>query len=144
MRNHALWLVIPDRGCVRTKGLQDITSDIIMYFHARAIRFVLKSILSLYSLGKKKCASPILGYSMVLKKVLINQHSPAGTRAVLANACQGPVAESIRTMAGASERCLQHFPCEDSNGILWFELQRELDSIYYQRIDFVDADLACG
>ena len=27
---------------------------------------------------------------------------------------------------------------EDSNGILWFELQRELASIYYQRIDFVD------
>lgn len=27
---------------------------------------------------------------------------------------------------------------QDSNGILWFELQRELESIYYQRIDFVD------
>ncbi len=27
---------------------------------------------------------------------------------------------------------------QDSNGILWFELQRELESIYYQRFDFVD------
>ena len=34
------------------------------------------------------------------------------------------------------------FQSEDSNGILWFELQRELESIYYQRIDFVDA--ACA
>lgn len=30
---------------------------------------------------------------------------------------------------------------KDSNGILWFELQRELDSIYYQRIDFVDVQM---
>ena len=35
------------------------------------------------------------------------------------------------------------FRSEDSNGILWFELQRELESIYYQRIDFVDAACAC-
>ena len=34
-----------------------------------------------------------------------------------------------------------HF--QDSNGILWFELQRELESIYYQRIDFVDVLSAC-
>jgi len=30
---------------------------------------------------------------------------------------------------------------KDSNGILWFELQRELESIYYQRIDFVDVQM---
>eukprot|EP00439_Symbiodinium_sp_Y106_P022523 s3867_g2.t2 len=30
---------------------------------------------------------------------------------------------------------------KDSNGILWFELQRELESIYYQRMDFVDVQM---
>ncbi|CAJ1445991.1 unnamed protein product [Effrenium voratum] len=30
---------------------------------------------------------------------------------------------------------------KDSNGILWFELQRSLESIYYQRMDFVDVQM---
>jgi hypothetical protein len=30
---------------------------------------------------------------------------------------------------------------KDSNGILWFELQREQESIYYQRMDFVDVQM---
>jgi len=30
---------------------------------------------------------------------------------------------------------------KDSNGILWFELQRQKDSIYYQRIDYVDVQM---
>lgn len=36
---------------------------------------------------------------------------------------------------------LDGFWRQDSNGTLWFELQRELSSIYYQRIDFVDVQM---
>lgn len=53
---------------------------------------------------------------------------------------------AFRMQLKATSRAVGLLDCEsqDSNGIMWFELQRELESIYYQRIDYyTDADLAC-